>query len=306
MMLVPQSTPEGGVGGGGLATSMPAPAGDRAGALADGGLSRAPSPAGIRVACPACGKVLEAPASAAGKRAKCPKCGQVMLVPEPVQQVEEVGGQPAPPPPGTAPAPDLSDLLDEEYPIAAGQEAASQPSPEPEDRRPCPMCGELILRTAIKCRYCGEVFDESLRKAEFVAGRSAVDREEIRKFRREMHGLGGFWIFIGALVGVAGLVVAGAGNVPAEAEAIVGTLILLGLAWIALGVFTCVKHMWAVYIGLGLSYVSLLGNTAQLLTGARTSICSILILISVIVQAHRCISAAGRMRRAGIPLTTRV
>ena len=32
--------------------------------------------------------------------------------------------------------------------------------------RPCPMCGEMILASAVKCRYCGEVFDETLRRAE--------------------------------------------------------------------------------------------------------------------------------------------
>jgi predicted RNA-binding Zn-ribbon protein involved in translation (DUF1610 family) len=34
-----------------------------------------------------------------------------------------------------------------------------------ESRRPCPMCGEMILTTAAKCRFCGEVFDSTLKKA---------------------------------------------------------------------------------------------------------------------------------------------
>ena len=33
-----------------------------------------------------------------------------------------------------------------------------------ESRRPCPMCGEMILATAAKCRFCGEAFDPTLKK----------------------------------------------------------------------------------------------------------------------------------------------
>src|SRR5688572_6415637 len=36
----------------------------------------------------------------------------------------------------------------------------------PEDlreRRPCPACGEAIVATAQKCRFCGEIFDPALR-----------------------------------------------------------------------------------------------------------------------------------------------
>ncbi len=35
---------------------------------------------------------------------------------------------------------------------------------EREDRKPCPACGEMILRKAAKCRYCGEIFDPTLKK----------------------------------------------------------------------------------------------------------------------------------------------
>ena len=31
-----------------------------------------------------------------------------------------------------------------------------------EGRRPCPMCGEMILTTAARCRFCDEIFDSSL------------------------------------------------------------------------------------------------------------------------------------------------
>jgi hypothetical protein len=42
-----------------------------------------------------------------------------------------------------------------------------QPPPivpsESSKRRPCPACGELIAPAAVKCRFCGEIFDASLK-----------------------------------------------------------------------------------------------------------------------------------------------
>jgi hypothetical protein len=32
-------------------------------------------------------------------------------------------------------------------------------------RKPCPACGELIMTVAKKCRFCGEYFDEELRRS---------------------------------------------------------------------------------------------------------------------------------------------
>jgi hypothetical protein len=34
------------------------------------------------------------------------------------------------------------------------------------DTKTCPMCGETIKATALKCRYCGEYFDKSLKEKE--------------------------------------------------------------------------------------------------------------------------------------------
>jgi hypothetical protein len=47
------------------------------------------------------------------------------------------------------------DDLEVEAPVVASQPTG--------DRKPCPMCGEMIQANAVKCRYCGEIFDPLLR-----------------------------------------------------------------------------------------------------------------------------------------------
>lgn len=114
----------------------------------------------ISFSCRKCGKKLKAPDNAAGKTSKCPGCGSPVTCPEPVYEAEPV-----------APAkPDVPDILpDDPYDMGDGtpygldEEAAPLPKADP--RRPCPMCGEMILANAAKCRFCGEVFDETLKKA---------------------------------------------------------------------------------------------------------------------------------------------
>ena len=103
----------------------------------------------IQVTCPSCQTTLKTADSSAGKRAKCPKCGGVLEIPIPVAAVVE----------------------DDEYELEAVAPAASLASNElggatpasDADRRPCPACGEMIARKAIKCRFCNEIFDRSLR-----------------------------------------------------------------------------------------------------------------------------------------------
>jgi phage FluMu protein Com len=101
----------------------------------------------IQVTCPSCNATLKTADSSAGKRAKCPKCAGVIDIP----------AMPAPP----------GDEYELEAPIgpATGfsDDELSGPAPGAEDRRPCPACGEMISKKAIKCRFCGEVLDRSMR-----------------------------------------------------------------------------------------------------------------------------------------------
>jgi predicted RNA-binding Zn-ribbon protein involved in translation (DUF1610 family) len=104
-------------------------------------------PMPIQFECSACGRKIKAPDENAGKKARCPYCQTVIVVPEPVYEAEDASA----PPVGQQ--------------DAYGVQAAPSPSPKQEERRPCPMCGEMILADAVKCRYCGEIFDEDLKRA---------------------------------------------------------------------------------------------------------------------------------------------
>src|SRR5262245_22873173 len=115
----------------------------------------------ISFQCTNCGKKLKAPDSAAGKTSTCPGCGKMVTCPEPVYEAEPIEMSLEPEKPaGFNPYGDLDD--DKEYGVVSEPAA---PEPPSEGRRPCPMCGEMILTTAAKCRYCGEVFDATLKKA---------------------------------------------------------------------------------------------------------------------------------------------
>ena len=116
----------------------------------------------ISFTCEFCGKRLKAPDSAAGKTSKCPQCGKPVTCPEPVYDAEPVVEKP-----------DVPEILDDIDPYSDlddgtpyGVSGPAEPEESEERRRPCPMCGEMILASAAKCRFCGEVFDEGLKKAQ--------------------------------------------------------------------------------------------------------------------------------------------
>jgi hypothetical protein len=55
---------------------------------------------------------------------------------------------------------------DDEFGLQNFDESDAYGGPAEEERRPCPACGEMIMSTAAKCRYCGEIFDETLKRKE--------------------------------------------------------------------------------------------------------------------------------------------
>jgi hypothetical protein len=101
--------------------------------------------------------MIKAPDENAGKKARCPYCKSVIVVPEPIYDAEDA----------SAPA----GAEQETY----GVHPTPTAPPKEEERRPCPMCGEMILATAVKCRYCGEIFDEELKRRPRKSGRGGGD-----------------------------------------------------------------------------------------------------------------------------------
>jgi hypothetical protein len=133
--------------------------------------------------------------------------------------------------------------------------------------------------------------------------RSSITRELVKSFRDQIHALGAFWIFIGVLAMVIGtLAIMGnklfADNLGSQMILLFITA-ALGVLWLVTGIMTLLKQMWAVYVGLVLSYLSLVGQFFTL------NFCGILILALVIIQAHRVIGWANKMNANHVPLTTK-
>ncbi|MCE9525625.1 MAG: hypothetical protein K8R36_06185 [Planctomycetales bacterium] len=126
----------------------------------------------------------------------------------------------------------------------------------------------------------------------------------LKQFRQQIHALAGFWIFIGCLsLAICIFVAATSGNMLGMQGGNVVMMMILGIAaiiWLSIGVATCFKQIWAVYLGLGLSYLSVIGNLINL------NVCGLIILGAVILQAHRVLGFAKRLQGLGIPLTTRL
>ncbi|MCO6044121.1 zinc ribbon domain-containing protein [Aeoliella sp. ICT_H6.2] len=93
-----------------------------------------------------------------------------------------------------------------------------------EDRKPCPMCGEMIARDAIKCRYCGEVFDPALKKKMKKRGKSYdADDEDLST---------GDWVIailcsgIGCIVGIVYMI-----QGKPKGGKMIGISVLAGILW---------------------------------------------------------------------------
>ena len=128
----------------------------------------------ISVKCTDCGKALKAPEALAGKKAKCPDCGAIVPIPKAALDAEEVGDKP--PVKRKSKAKPVDDEYDSTFDELAEYEAEA-PTDVSAQRRACPMCGEMIAKTAVKCRFCGEALDPAVRKRQRKKTSSAADDE---------------------------------------------------------------------------------------------------------------------------------
>src|SRR5689334_8081170 len=189
----------------------------------------------IEYECTGCGKKLKSQEEHAGRKARCPYCQAVVTVPEaPLYEAEEMPRR------RERPEEDLS----RPYDLVEPDET------EEEKRRPCPMCGEMILASAVKCRFCGEIFDRELRKR-------AGSPKAAKEFNKLMSGLGGLWIFFAVIGAVGVIAVSNERRVELPPAAIFIAIGLVAVGFL-FGVCTCMKQVWAVYAGVVYSYLFLL------------------------------------------------
>jgi DNA-directed RNA polymerase subunit M/transcription elongation factor TFIIS len=108
--------------------------------------------------CPQCGKHLKAADSAAGKKAKCPDCGAAVPIP--------------------AKAPRSQTADDDEFDLQKLNVEEGVEGPVEDDRIPCPMCGEMIIATARKCRFCGEEVNQAPKRTAKKKSRGSTASED--------------------------------------------------------------------------------------------------------------------------------
>jgi hypothetical protein len=126
----------------------------------------------------------------------------------------------------------------------------------------------------------------------------AGDLVMVKKFRDQIHALGALWLVIGGVGTATGVVLL----VPSGGQDLLpgSVLIAMGTLWLAVGLFSLSKQMWAVYTGMVLSYLMLASAVLQL------SPCFAVFFVLVVIQCHRVVGWAKQMRARGVPLTASV
>ena len=226
-----------------------------------------------------CGTTVHVPESSGGTVISCPECHENISIPQQIYDAEIVTQE-------------LVDAISD--PLIATEDER----PADSTRRPCPQCGEMIVATAAKCRFCDAVFDSRVVsgltvKPRSIEDMSAEDKEALKKFRANIQGLGGAGIFATLICwGIAGFQAIG-GSPGMTDEARLGLVIVLGflgLLW-AVGAYFCFKmQIWAAYL---IGVLSLCGGL---------SIWTALVIYGVVVV----VTKANELKKRRIPLTTRI
>jgi hypothetical protein len=133
------------------------------------------------------------------------------------------------------------------------------------------------------------------------------DQQKLLKdFRSQSLALGVLWLILAAIIGggaVALLLISWDTNEPRGTEALPAILmavsVLLGTAYALAGAGTLMKKPWGLYVGLTLSYLGLVVNLI------RVNVCGLVIVVVILIQAHRVLKFMSLLRQAGIPLTSK-
>jgi hypothetical protein len=133
--------------------------------------------------------------------------------------------------------------------------------------------------------------------------------EVAKTFRKQITALGVLWVVFGVLLpGPTASCIQLACVRRANNPEVVVFYGAFALVWISFGVMACLKRVWAVYVGLGLSYLAVLTALVATVNYFPWSLsfmpCGCLALAACvsILQAHRVIACSRRMRVADIPL----
>lgn len=167
------------------------------------------------------------------------------------------------------------------------------------------MCGAPVLVTASECSACGELL-----KHHFQLKEEEIRAELIRKYRREMLALIGFFLIVGTIAGgVGGMMLQE--SLPIRPGFVINDLSLAatgvfvlscGLGWIVCGIASVQKKMSGVRAGRIICYL-VVGLNLILVFVQPLFICGALLLIPVIKQCHRVQTISRQMGAAGVPLS---
>jgi hypothetical protein len=130
-------------------------------------------------------------------------------------------------------------------------------------------------------------------------------KDKIAGFRQQIHALAAVWMFIGFVWFGLGWT-----NLALElSSSIIGSIVcsliaMLGLLLFAAGILAGLKSIIGVKVGLGFSYVSMVGSAALLPMSLGVILPMVFILL-VILQAHRVLRWSKELMAAGIPLTAK-
>lgn len=148
--------------------------------------------------------------------------------------------------------------------------------------------------------YAPTTISESIADDEQIATNAKL----VKDFRSQSLALGVLWILIASLcIGLSLVFLNARSLMSGDAQTRFANATLLGgvgIAWLVSGTLALTKNIWGVYFGLVLSYLWLIGVVLQV------NICAFVIVIIVLIQAHRVIGFANKMKKLGIPLTQRV